>query len=115
MDARLELAATLPPDKGMRGAMSTILDVQRYKRAGFITSHSAPTIVRLVMAARMDEQRATGRATGHANRARRRILAMIDAAQARILAAQRRRHADIAHDTATEGYARRPFRINPHD
>lgn len=23
--------------------------------------------------------------------------------------------ADLAHDTATEGYARRPFRTNPHD
>lgn len=111
MDARLELAATLPPDQGMRGAMSTILDVQRYKRAGFITSHSAPTIVRLVMAARMDEQRSYGKG----GRCRRRIMAIIAAAEVRLMASLRRRHADISHEMTTEGRARRPFRTNPHD
>lgn len=111
MDARLELAATLPPQQGMRGAMSTILDVQRYKRAGWFTSASAPAIVRMVMAARMEEQRATGRG----NRCRRRIMARIAAAEARMMERRRRVLADYSHDVQAEGYARRPFRTNPHE
>lgn len=72
MDARLELAATLPPRLGFRGAMTTPADLAREKRAGRIRSHLLPGLVRLIGAARMDE----GTANGRGNRAARRRLTL---------------------------------------
>lgn len=72
MDARLDLAATLPPRLGFRGASTTPADLAREKRAGRIAPHSLPGLVRLIGAARMEERTAHG----HGNRASRRRRAL---------------------------------------
>ena len=103
------LAITFPLP--LRGAATTVADIASYKRQSLMLPDNAPEAIRLIAETRMAEYRARG--TG--NRARRRIQAIIARIEADIQHRQARLVDDLAHDTATEAFSRRPFRTNIHD
>lgn len=108
------MAITFSPGLGMRGAMTTPADLLRYKRKGFLRDLSQH--VHLVCQGRLE----ANNACGAGNRWRRRWMRLcMDRVHTKNAAAFARsfdpRPADMAADTATEGYARRLFRTNPHD
>lgn len=103
------LAVTFPHP--LRGAMTTIADLAHYKRRGYVSAMSFACHVSLIVETRMAEQRSRGRG----NRARRRVMAIVRQIEQRIAEHETHLAADLAHDTATEGYSRRPFRTNIHD
>lgn len=117
MDLQRILAIHYAPELGMRGACTTIRDLAAYRRAGLLRGEPLPYHVKLVTTARVES--ANHRGAG--NRWRRRfnrlvkftVLQIPVPASAKVPAKQAM--ADLAHDVATQGRAKRPFRANPHD
>lgn len=116
MDLQRILAIHYAPELGMRGACTTIRDLAAYRRAGLLRGEPLGYHVKLVTKARVE----SANHLGAGNRWRRRFNRLVAAfPQLQIPASAKnpakQAVADLAHDTATEGYARRPFRTNPHD
>jgi hypothetical protein len=98
MHPRTALAAELPPSRGYHGARTTLADLMRHIRAGWILRASLPSLARLIISGNL----APG-FTGTGSRARRRILRQLPPMPS-----------DLAHDHATESF-RRPSRLSFHD
>jgi hypothetical protein len=82
----------------------SVLEIARWRRSGLLPiGHVAPLLHALV-ATNLDPHY-----LGTGNRARRRRKAL------EIVRMTPTPVGDVVHDTATEGYARRPFRTNPHE
>jgi hypothetical protein len=129
--ASMELAVAFPPKCGFRGACTTIADVSRH---GLYAGHLGLTptkraAVRLIIMAHMQNNEATG----HGNRAKRRMVQVSMAQAYRPYTAEEKaalasyphfpltpedvnRMAALEEETHTEGHvSRRPFRTNPHE